>query len=44
MKIAIISFTSEGRGIARKLAGLLRGEGHAVNEDVKSAAFDRIRL
>ncbi len=39
MKIAIISFTSEGRGIARKLAGLLRGEGHAVNEDVKSAAF-----
>lgn len=39
MKIAIISFTSEGRGLARKLAGLLRGEGHAVNEDVKSVDF-----
>lgn len=39
MKIAIISFTSEGRKLSGRLSSLLRREGHAVNEDVKGKAF-----
>ncbi len=39
MKIAVISFTTEGRRLAGRLTGLLREEGHAVTENVKGAAF-----
>lgn len=39
MKIAVVSFTSEGRRLAGRLARLLRREGHAVKEEVKGAAF-----
>ena len=39
MKIAVISFTTEGRRLAGRLTGLLREEGHSVTENVKGAAF-----
>lgn len=44
MKIAVISFTRTGRRLARRVAHILRKEGHAVHTAVKGAEFsDSVR-